>query len=295
MNPIKKALLGVTFFELFGAFGWFLTGWALPKGTDFVFASGSMTSCNFQGLLFQLFLGAPMFNTLLQYLFYILVNGNHSPDQIVKIEKVSYTLIVAFTLVVSIVPLSLKQINPFSQLCWINGFPSGCSESVFGGSDVPCERGLNAHWIGIIFFYVIIWSSMIIIIILNVMTLQTLLKKDSDTNSSQFVARQGRMYTAAYLITWTPSTIMVIMTYAGRGGFSYDILPAICEPLQGFWNMLIILQSNPSSVERLKSLLRCNSCKPSGEVESAVVDETVPTEHAPKQEKNKTIEMIHEK
>ena len=66
MNPIKRALLGVTVFEICGSFGWFLSGWALPIGTDFVFANGTMASCNFQGFFLQLVIAAPLYNGLLQ-------------------------------------------------------------------------------------------------------------------------------------------------------------------------------------------------------------------------------------
>jgi hypothetical protein len=62
MNPIKRALLGVTCFEVFGALGWILTGWALPKESGFVISNGSMASCNFQGFLLQMVVGAPMFS-----------------------------------------------------------------------------------------------------------------------------------------------------------------------------------------------------------------------------------------
>jgi hypothetical protein len=268
MNPIKRALLGVTCFEICGSFGWFLTGWALPEGTDFALANGSVSSCNFQGFLLQLVVGAPMFNTLLQYLVYLLVTKNCHQKDLRSFENKAYMMIVLFAVIAAIVPMALKQYNPMSQMCWLNGYPSGCNESVFGGSDIPCERGFNAQWSGIFLFFFIIWSCMITIIALNVMIVQSLLNSGSSAREAKWVGIQGMMYSAAFLVTWTPSTLMTIMAYASHGGFHFDILAVVFEPLQGFWNMLILLRSNPTSVDRLKALFSFQYCRSSLQAES---------------------------
>jgi hypothetical protein len=130
INPIKRALFGVTFFEIYGACGWFLTGLALPKGTDFVSAVGTIASCNFQGFLIQLIIGAPLFNGVLQYLFYLIVTGKQNMLQVESTEWKGYAIITTYTFLYAILPLVLKQYNPMSSLCWIAGFPAGCTESV---------------------------------------------------------------------------------------------------------------------------------------------------------------------
>jgi hypothetical protein len=167
MNPIKRALLGVTIFEICGGCGWFLSAWALPKETDFVWAVGTMASCNIQGFLLQLVIGAPLFNGALQYLFYLIVTGKCNLNQAVSIEWKAYTIITVYTFISALIPLLLKHYNPMTQICWISGYPSGCNESTFGGSDYPCERGSNSQWTGIVLFYFVVWSNMIFIIILN--------------------------------------------------------------------------------------------------------------------------------
>jgi hypothetical protein len=260
MNPIKRALFGVTIFEICGGFGWFLAGWALPKGTDFVLAAGTNASCNFQGFLVQLIVGATLFNGVLQYMFYLLVTGKSNLKQVQSIEWKAYTIITIFTFLSALMPLLYKQYNPMNQLCWINGYPSGCNEAVFGGSDYPCERGFNSQWTGIFLFYFIVWANMIFIIILNILVVRHLVQTDNNQDSV-WTAKQGMLYSAAFLVTWLPSTISTIAFYSGSGGYQYEILCALLEPLQGFWNALIILRTNQHSVERLASMLRCSCCK----------------------------------
>jgi hypothetical protein len=259
MNPIKRALLGVTCFEICGSLGWFLSGWALPRDSDFAFANGTITSCNFQGFLLQFVIGAPMFNGMLQYLFFLLVKGKFSLKDINFIERIAYTLIVIYAFGTAFILLLLKQYNPTNQICWNNGYPSGCNESVFGGSDIPCERGYNAQWTGLILFYAVVWCTMIIIIYLNVNIFHFLAK--SNSQQAFWVVIQGLLFSGAFAVTWTPSSLSSILVWSGRGGFTVDVLMATFEPLQGFWNMLILLRSNAASRERLKAVFQCDMCR----------------------------------
>jgi hypothetical protein len=100
---------------------------------------------------------------------------------------------------------------------------------------------------------------MIIIITLNVLIVQSVSKEGMGQKDVRWVVAQGMMFSAAFLITWTPSTISTLMISIGRGGFVYDMMCTIFEPLQGFWNMLILLRSNPTSMKRLQSFFRCQN------------------------------------
>jgi hypothetical protein len=87
------------------------------------------------------------------------------------------------------------------------------------------------------------------------------LYENHNDKESRWTATQGMLYSGAFLITWTPSTISSIVFWSGHWGYEYEMLTSIVEPLQGFWNLLIILRSNPSSVDRLTSFLKCGCCK----------------------------------
>jgi hypothetical protein len=262
MNPIKRALFGVTCFEICGSIGWFLSTWAIPKDMSggFPFAVGTIASCNFQGFMLQLVVGAPMLNALLQYLVYLIVTRKCTVQKTRSIENISYITIVIFAVTAAIVPIPLQQYNPLGQMCWINGYPAGCSESIFGGSDVPCERGFYAQWTGIFLLFPIVWCSMLIIIYLNILIVRSLLNDGVSEREARWIGYQGLMYSGAFIITWTPSSVSLIVAYCGRFGFHFDILSVIFEPLQGFWNMLILLRSNPSSIGRLRSIFTCGNC-----------------------------------
>jgi hypothetical protein len=65
-------------------------------------------------------------------------------------------------------------------------------------------------------------------------------------------ATQAILYSGSFFITWTPSTIWSVAYWFGVGGIGFDIAAASCEPLQGFWNMLIFIRSRPSSQEKLR-------------------------------------------
>jgi hypothetical protein len=54
----------------------------------------------------------------------------------------------------------------------------------------------------------------------------------------------------AFLLTWTPSTIVSIAFWTGNYGYGYEITTATIEPLQGFWNL-----------NRLISIFTCRCCK----------------------------------
>lgn len=65
-------------------------------------------------------------------------------------------------------------------------------------------------------------------------------------------AVQAILYSLSFFITWMPSTIWSLAHWFGASGIGFDLAAAACEPLQGFWNMLIFIQSRPSSKAKLR-------------------------------------------
>ncbi len=74
-------------------------------------------------------------------------------------------------------------------------------------------------------------------------------------------ATQAILYSASFFITWTPSTVWSVAYWLGAGGIGYDLASATCEPLQGFWNMLIFIRSRPSSQEKLQRIFGSYCCR----------------------------------
>jgi hypothetical protein len=260
MNPMKRALLGVTCFEICDSFGWWLSNWALPGGIDFAFASGTWASCNFQGFILQLSLGAPMLNAVLAYLFFLQVKGNCTRKDIRSFEWKSYTLASLFSFAAALIFLVLDQYNPYGQICWLNGYPSGCNEASWGGSDTPCDRGINSHLYGIFVYYVVLWASLIFAIAINV-KMYYMLEESNETSDAKWIKTQSLLFCCAFVITWLPSTLWSIMMWFNVGGLALGVLTAICEPLQGFWNLIIFARNRPCTIKRLHQYFCLKSCQ----------------------------------
>lgn len=82
----------------------------------------------------------------------------------------------------------------------------------------------------------------------------------SRSRKQNMFATQAILYSGSFFITWTPSTIWSIAYWFGAGGIGFDLAAATCEPLQGFWNMLIFIRSRPSSQEKLRRVFGSCCC-----------------------------------
>lgn len=77
-------------------------------------------------------------------------------------------------------------------------------------------------------------------------------RKTKNQRKQSMFATQAILYSASFFITWMPSTIWSISKWFGATGIVWDLAAATCEPLQGFWNMLIFIRSRPRSQDKLK-------------------------------------------
>lgn len=73
-------------------------------------------------------------------------------------------------------------------------------------------------------------------------------------------AIQAILYSTSFFITWTPSTVWSVAYWLGAGGVGFDLASACCEPLQGFWNLLIFIRSRPSSQAKLQRIFGSFFC-----------------------------------
>ena len=94
------------------------------------------------------------------------------------------------------------------------------------------------------------------IVTLNFAMRKFLLNENAEEDA-HWVTTQALLYSAAFFITWTPSTLVSTMIWFRSPWYWLQILTAICEPLQGFWNLLIFMRNRPDSVENLQRLLSC--------------------------------------
>lgn len=286
-NSIQRVLVGMSIVDILASSAWFLSTWAVPAGS-FAYSAGNQASCNFQGFLLQLAIGAPLYNSSLA-LFYILMIKQRWPDaQLVAIEKWVHGFIISFTLGTSILLLFLDQYNHIAAVCWIIGSPPDCGNSSFQGSDVPCERGDHAWAWGLALFYCPLWicviaccTSMVLLYLEVRKTLRRSRRYSTRLGAQDSLGRSGRdsskvakqaiLYSLTFLITWMPSTLWSVAHWFQWSHYALDIAAATAEPLQGFWNLLIFLRTRPKTVQKLQRwlafLLPCCCIAPDEEPE----------------------------
>ena len=121
---------------------------------------GTTNMCTLQGFVFQFGLvSSGMFNIALSITYLLIVRYNWSSTKVFNLQNKLQWLIWLLSLAFSIIFIPLNMYNYFNQLCWIEAYPLGCTNSIpkFGEETVDpavdgnddiyyCTRGDNA-WI----------------------------------------------------------------------------------------------------------------------------------------------------
>eukprot|EP00977_Amphora_coffeiformis_P017517 scaffold5771_cov171-Amphora_coffeaeformis.AAC.34 len=255
-HPILRALLGMSFFYMCDAVAWFLSTWMAPAGlTDFALASGNVSTCAFQGFWLQAVIAGPLYNTLMAYYFFLISCQGAGTKELVHLERFMQAAVLLFALGTAVVFLVDEQYSHIGAVCWVNGSPPGCGRSVFQENpEVPCERGDYAWLYGMILFYAPIWVCILLLVYFNA---RIYFSADVSQGDAHWVAQQAMWYFLAFVASWAPSTIWSAKHYNSGGRFGLDFAAAICEPLAGFWNLLIFLSNRPATRKRLLATLMC--------------------------------------
>jgi uncharacterized membrane protein YgcG len=259
-NPILRSLGFVAFFLSLDALGWFLSTWAVPEGS-FAFSAGNTQTCDFQGFLLQVVIGAPLFSMVVAWYFWLIVFWGKTAKELEAYERWVSPMIIIYAFGSAFFLLFKQMYNHIGAVCWIQGSPSGCGNSSFKGSgEVPCDRGDWAWLYGMVMFYLLLWICILCILCFNVSN-YIRLRGDDDKEEASWFATQSFLYALAFVVTWAPSTTWSGLNWTADGGiFWVDLLAALFEPLGGFWNLLIFLHSRPASQRRVMRLL-CLECR----------------------------------
>lgn len=257
-TPIQRALVGMSVVDLLSSSAWFLSSWLVPAGT-WADAAGNRATCNYQGFLFQLAIGAPLFNASLGLYYALLIRRKWTDKMLVRIEKWVHAIIWSWAIGTSIILLPLGQYNQIGQVCWIIGDPIDCGDSTNQSNpDVPCERGDHAWLYGVFTFYGPLWVCVACCTVCMYLvykevreTIHRVRQYSFDARASRNIGRtevdavviQAVLYTLSFFITWLPSTLWSVAHWFRFAAFWLDFLSAFCEPLQGFWNFLIFIRS----------------------------------------------------
>jgi len=264
-NPILRAVLGMSVFYMLDAFAWALSTWLVPRSSGFAYAAGSLRSCEFQGFWLQAVIAAPLYTAVMALYFYLVSCHGKSSDDLAKIETYIHGFVLLFSLGTGFAFLGKDLYNQIGAICWVNGSPPQCGHSTFDGflnydsnpeNYEVCERGDYAWMYGMLLFYTPLWICILLLSFFNGSIYHDLKQSHSDSEA-RWVAQQAFWYFAAFVVTWTPSTVWSALHYKSGGSFGLDLTAAICEPLAGLWNLLIFLSNRPTLRKRLIQQLTC--------------------------------------
>ena len=256
-NPMLRALLSISCYEMVDAFSWFLSTWAAPRDTEWVWASGTQASCNLQGFGLQFVIGAPLSSCALAFYFYLVVIHDQTPQDLAKVEVILLFCIFGYALLTSVIMLLLEQYNHIGAVCWVQGSPPLCGNSVFNANpDIPCDRGEWAWVYGMVLFFIPLWICFVLIFYFNV----SIYLNIRNTPEGKWFAKQSFLYGMAFFIIWAPSTLWSTLHWKDGGSFWLDLASAIFEPLTGFWNLCIFLHNRPKTRRQLFLALQSVLC-----------------------------------
>jgi hypothetical protein len=268
---IKRSILGMTIIDVCSSLAWFVSSWAVPKGT-FPLSAGNRATCNLQGFLLQLAIGAPLYNCTLAMYFLLMLKYRWTEKQLLTVERWAHLGILGFSLGTSILFLPLGLYNPTGQICWVIGDPVNCSGSTIHSTDTPCERGVDAWIFGVALFYGPLWLCIIscvlsmVVIYMDVSNTKRRMNRYTignhrthslgrSYNDTSRVATQAILYSIVFLVTWMPSTLWSFSRWFNWSHISLSLAAAFCEPLQGFWNLLVFARTRPSTKRKMRYLL----------------------------------------
>ena len=316
-TAIQRALVGMSCVDVSASFAWWLSNWATPRDTGGL-ARGNFASCQFQGFLLQLAVGAPLYNCSLSLYYMLVIRYNWTNEQLAKIERFVHAFILTFTIGTSIAGLPLTMYNRIDTVCWVVGKPADCGHSIATSinEDVPCERGDYAWIFGVFLFYFPLWVCVLLTIIAMSLIYRHVRATfgrlkiygfEEDSSDGWFIrlrrsarasvwggntsdemgqgpqtpterktlgairehrratklkvfATQASLYSASFFITWSPSTVWSIASWFNVTSFWLTFAAALCEPLQGLWNLMVFLRRRESSREKIRNALGGMSC-----------------------------------
>jgi len=230
-NTYHRIIFGMNVMDLLALMAWFFTTLPMPEGTDIAAgAGGNQHTCSAQGFFSQLSIATVLYNAALAIYFMLVIKYGWTEQRIVQVkyEYFIHTVAVLVGMGTAAVALAFELYNPAGWQCWIASSPVGCTESwemedenisqpgqqndsnsSTAAEDavmiVPCTRGDNASVFRWFFFFLPLWSCILVATVALYQVYSAFQKQDQVANKW----RQKLMYATA-----TPSKIIKKTTKA---------------------------------------------------------------------------------
>ena len=200
-NPAKRRtvynrlLFCMSAFDLIVSLTYIASTWPIPVGSPgVIWAIGNTETCSTQGFLNQLAIIPPFYCVGLSVYYLLVIKYGHTEEQLSKYaEPFMHVVALSIGFGTSIASHFLKLYNSADLWCWIAPLPLDCKQSLgtrWGPSE-DCVRGDNAFVYRWAFFYVPLWTTVAIVLIVNVATYLTVRKREREARELDENHRQN--------------------------------------------------------------------------------------------------------
>jgi len=110
-TSIQRTLLAMSCVDILASSAWFMSTWATPEENGWAYAAGNQRTCDYQGFLLQLAIGAPLYNSSLALLYLLMIKMRWTDEQLRRVEVWIHASILSFTIGTSIFLLQIEQYN----------------------------------------------------------------------------------------------------------------------------------------------------------------------------------------
>lgn len=245
---------------------WFLTNFFVPPWSEEVaWASGNQGTCNAQGFIVQLSIGAVYYNATLSLYYLLVIRYSFNRDSISRLEPWMHVVPLSLGVGTAVASSVLNLYNPANWDCWIAPHPPDCHQSytLFGTGEVSdCERGDNATIYQWAFFFGPLWTAILAISITMGILFRHVRAQDDRMQRYDFGARrvtangqpvrrrssirtrqvwnQSALYVGAFFVTWIfPTLARLVQLFGGDPPMWLIFLSGTFIPFQGFFNAIV--------------------------------------------------------
>lgn len=250
-----RLLLGLCATEFIESLALFCGTWCTPSWWIWWGASGTQTSCKFQGFLNQVSVGSSMYSASLALYYLLSIRYNIVERNVRKYaEPWMHVGTITWCLGTAIAILFLDVIRPLGTICYIGRTPPTCKQTYqYGYTD--CIQGDNAQLYLMTFFYIWFFIAFIFTLVIMVIVWRHVRQQENrmvrydksgqkpNRSLSARFATQATLYVVVlwFCNMWTAINFIRIQV-EGSGFVAITVIASIFKPLEGFFNFLIYIR-----------------------------------------------------
>jgi len=246
-----RLLLGISTVDFVTSFGFALSTLPIPYDSGVYGARGNEKTCTAQGFILQFVITSPCYNLILAYYFMLVIRYHKTENKLRKIEPLLHVIPLLVGSITSFLSLGLELYMNANLWCWIKPEPEIYRMALF----------IIPNWtffLIMVFFYFLTYKKVadlekrVARYSFPKPSLEEKKRKASVSKSlkqkrkvahSVKIAHQAYCYFAAFLLSWTPTTILrIYQMVTGETPYPLILIVSICLPLQGASNYIVYIR-----------------------------------------------------